>query len=227
MALDAATRAGLDYLALGDWHNWQVYDNGRLVMPGTPEQDNFDQVASGFVAHVTINEKGSPPHVEQVRVGQFQWHTFDFDYLNLEAARTLLQQAVASLSGQTDSSVIRVRVCGSATREVSLPTSQWLNDLLKPFPFSQLHDESSLALSSAELEHLKANHPILAQVLGDLDQIAAFTIGAKNENANAEQLSPKQVDELLGGAHIDKASLTAAHFELARQILLQKLQGGK
>lgn len=227
VALDAATRAGLDYLALGDWHNWQVYDNGRLVMPGTPEQDNFDQAASGFVAHVTINGKDSPPQIEQVRVGQFHWHTLDFDYLNLETARTLLQQAVASISGQTDSSVIRVRVRGSATREISLPTSQWLNDLLKPFPFSQLHDESSLALSSAELEHLKANHPILAQVLADLDQIAAFTIGAKNESAHTEQLSPKQVDELLENAHIEKARLTAAHFELARQMLLQKMQEAK
>lgn len=227
VALDAATRAGLDYLALGDWHNWQVYDSGRLVMPGTPEQDNFDQSSSGFVAHVAIDEKGAPPHVEQVRVGQFQWHAFDLDYLNLESARTLLQQTVASLSGQTDSCVIRVRIRGSATREVSLPMSKWLNELLKPFPISQLHDESSLALSPAELEHLKANHPILAQVLGDLDQIAAFTIGSKNENASAEQLSPTQVDHLLQEAHIAKSDLTAAHFELARQMLLQKLQDAK
>ena len=41
--LAAASRAGLDYLAVGHWHNWQIYDNGRLVMPGTPEPDNFDQ----------------------------------------------------------------------------------------------------------------------------------------------------------------------------------------
>jgi hypothetical protein len=138
-----------------------------------------------------------------------------------------LQQATASLSTQTDSSVIRVRVRGSATREVSMSTSQWLNKLLKPFSISQLHDESSLALSAAELEHLKSNHPILAQVLGDLDQIATFTIGAKNENATVEQLSPKQVDELLESAHIEKSSLTAAHFELARQMVLQKLQDAK
>jgi DNA repair exonuclease SbcCD nuclease subunit len=227
VALDAATRAGLDYLALGDWHNWQVYDDGRLVMPGTPEQDNFDQTASGFVAHVAISDKGAPPQIEQMRVGQFRWHTFDFDYLNLEAARSLLQQTAASLSGQTDSSVIRVRVRGSVTREISLPTSHWLNELLKPFPFSQLHDESSLALSPAELDHLKANHPILAQVLADLDQIAAFTLGARNENANAEQLSPKQADELLDNAHIEKTSLTPAHFELARQMLLQKMEDAK
>jgi DNA repair exonuclease SbcCD nuclease subunit len=227
VALDAATRAGLDYLALGDWHNWQVYDNGRLVMPGTPEQDSFEQTGAGFIAHVILGEKGSVPQVEQVPVGKFQWHTFDFDYLNFESARALLQQAVAGLSGKADSSVIRVRVRGSAAREVSLPTSQWLNELLKPFPISQLHDESSLSLSPAELEHLKANHPILAQVLGDLDQIAAFTIGLKNENATAEPLSPKQVDELLEAARIEKTNLTAAHFELARQMLLQKLQEAK
>lgn len=225
--LDAASRVGLDYLALGDWHNWQVYDGGRLVMPGTPEQDSFDQPASGFVADVVLGERGSPPQVEQTRVGQFRWHTLDFDYVNLEGARTLLQRVVTSLSGQMDSSVIRLRVRGSATREISLPTLQWLNELLNGFPISQLHDESSLSLTSAELEHLKANHPILAQVLGDLDQIAAFTTGSKNENGNAEQLSPKQVDQLLASAHIDKTGLTGAHFELARQMLLQKLQEAK
>src|SRR5438874_607499 len=42
----AASRAGLDYLAIGHWHEWQVYDNGRLVMPGTPECDAFEREES-------------------------------------------------------------------------------------------------------------------------------------------------------------------------------------
>jgi hypothetical protein len=44
IALEAASRAGLDYLAVGHWHNWLVgTDGGRIVMPGTPEPDQFDQ----------------------------------------------------------------------------------------------------------------------------------------------------------------------------------------
>jgi DNA repair exonuclease SbcCD nuclease subunit len=224
VALDAATRAGLDYLALGDWHNWQIYDQGRLVMPGTPEPDSFEQTASGFVACAVISDRAAPPRVEQVRVSHCQWHTFDFDYLNAEAARTLLEQAVAALEGTADSSVIRVRLRGSAAREDSLSTSQWLHERLKPFPLAQWHDESSLALSPAELEFLKANHPILAQVLADLDQIAAFTTGVPQENPGADPLSPAAADELLDRAHLDKTILMAAHFELARRMLLEKLQ---
>jgi DNA repair exonuclease SbcCD nuclease subunit len=224
ISLQAATRAGLDYLGVGHWHNWQVHDDGRLVMPGTPEQDSFEHSGGGFVAHVTLDEKGAPPQVQQVRVGTMHWQDFDFNFLDVESARTLLQAAVAELRGEPDSAVVRVRMQGSATREVLPPTRQWLTELLKPFPFSQLHDETSLALTPAELEHLKANHPILSQVLADLDQIAAFTVGVRNENAGADPLAPAQVDKLLSDARIDRTKLTAAHFERARQLLLQRFQ---
>jgi DNA repair exonuclease SbcCD nuclease subunit len=224
ISLQAATRAGLDYLGVGHWHNWQMHDNGRLVMPGTPEQDSFEHGGAGFVAHVTLSEKGASPQVQQVRVGRMRWRPFDFNFLDVESARALLQAAVAELQGEPDAAVIRVRMQGAATREVLQPARQWLTDLLKPFPFSQLHDDTSLALTPAELDHLKANHPILAQVLADLDQVAAFTVGVRNENAQTEPLTPGQVDSLLSDARIVRTKLTPAHFELARQLLLQKLQ---
>jgi DNA repair exonuclease SbcCD nuclease subunit len=224
ISLQAATRAGLDYLGVGHWHNWQVYDNGRLVMPGTPEQDSFEHVGGGFIAHVVLDRKETPPHVEQVRIGAMRWRALDFNFLNIESARAILQAAVAELKAEADAAVVRVCMQGSVTREVFGTTHAWLRELLKPFPFSQLHDETSLALAPAELEHLKANHPILAQVLGDLDQVAAFTVGVRNENATTEQLSPAQVDKLLDDARIDRTKLTAVHFELARQMLLQKFQ---
>ena len=61
IALNAASRAGVDYLAVGHWHNWQTYDNDRLVMPGTPEPDAFDQENSGCIALVEINGRGAAP----------------------------------------------------------------------------------------------------------------------------------------------------------------------
>jgi|SRR5579862_1368433 len=224
ISLQAATRAGLDYLGVGHWHNWQVYDNGRLVMPGTPEQDSFEHNGAGFIAHVVLIEKEAPPQLEQVRIGCMRWRDFDFNLLNVESARAILQAAVAELKAEVNTAVVRVRMQGSATREVLGPTREWLGELLKPFPLSQMHDETSLALTPAELDHLKSSHPILAQVLSDLDQVAAFTVGVRNENAAAESLAPVQVDKLLADARIDRSKLTAAHFELARQLLLQKLQ---
>src|SRR5436853_182870 len=53
IALDAASRAGLAYLAIGHWHNWLAdLDGGRIVMPGTPEPDRFDHERCGFVSLV-------------------------------------------------------------------------------------------------------------------------------------------------------------------------------
>src|SRR5258708_6300650 len=37
IAVNAASRAGLEYLALGHWHGHFALEGGRLVMPGTPE----------------------------------------------------------------------------------------------------------------------------------------------------------------------------------------------
>jgi len=82
--LTAASRAGLDYLAVGHWHNWQVYDSGRLVMPGTPEPDNFDHPESGFVACVEIRAHNIPPTVEKLFVATLRWEADEFDFVDAE-----------------------------------------------------------------------------------------------------------------------------------------------
>ena len=54
--------------------------------------------------------------------------------------------------------------------------------------------------------------------------MAALTIGTRNDSASAEPLSPTDKDRLLSEANIEPAALKAAHFDLARQLLLQNLQ---
>jgi DNA repair exonuclease SbcCD nuclease subunit len=227
IALNAASRAKLDFLAAGHWHNWLLSDDGRLLMPGTPETDEFDQTDSGFVALVEVNERGKPPQIEKLPIATLSWQTLDFDFLDVDNARRHLQAEMAKLNDRSKTSVVRVRVRGSAARDVLADTRRWLDELLKPFLFAQLQDESSLAFSPAELDFLKANHPILSQVLADLDQMSALTIGTRNDSVSAEPLSPADKDRLLGEAHIEASELKATHFELARQLLLQKLQEAK
>ena len=227
IALNAASRAKLDYLAVGHWHNWLLNVVGRLLMTGTPEQDEFDQTDSGYIALVEVSQRGSPPRIEKLPIAAFGWHTFDFDFLDVEAARQNLQTEIAKLIDRAKTSVARVRVRGTAAREVLTSTRRWLDDLLKPFPFAQLQDGSSLAFTPAELDFLKANHPILSQVLADLDQLAALTVGARNDSASAEPLSPTDKDRLLEESHIAQSDLKPTHFELARQLLLQNLQEAK
>lgn len=224
IALNAASRAGLDYLAVGHWHNWLLQDDGRLLMPGTPEPDEFDQTESGHVAFAEINQHGVAPIIEKLRVASLEWRVLDFDLLDVATAKEHLHAELTKLIGREKASVLRLRLSGSASRDVLMSTRQWIDDLLRPFPFAHLNDESGLALTATELEFVKTKHPILAQVLADLDQMAALTVGTRTDSASAESLAPADKDRLLAEAHIGQSELKPAHFEIARQLLLQNLQ---
>lgn len=72
IARDRAERAGLDYLALGDWHGrFQVSD--RTWYSGTPEPDRFRANETGCVLDVTIESPGATPHIEAIPVAAYRW----------------------------------------------------------------------------------------------------------------------------------------------------------
>lgn len=75
IATDAATRRGLNYLAIGDTHAWKVYppDAAPTVYPSTPEQTSFGETETGNVALVFFRRHGRSPKVRRERVGQWSW----------------------------------------------------------------------------------------------------------------------------------------------------------
>jgi DNA repair exonuclease SbcCD nuclease subunit len=96
IALNAATRSGLDYLALGHWHNSQVYNGGRMAMSGTPEPDQFGQTSSGNVMLVEISQRGEAPKLTTVPVFSLRWQELEFDILDFEATRQSLIASVGA-----------------------------------------------------------------------------------------------------------------------------------
>src|SRR5690606_13789875 len=62
IAQDRATRAGLAYLALGDWHGTKRI-NERTWYSGTPEQDRYKDNDSGNVLLVEIDTPHALPRV--------------------------------------------------------------------------------------------------------------------------------------------------------------------
>lgn len=66
-----AKDAGLDYLALGDWHGWTQFGD-RTIYPGTPEPDRFRD-ESGSAALVTIPDGDGAPEIVRCPVAQFSW----------------------------------------------------------------------------------------------------------------------------------------------------------
>lgn len=80
IAPDRARRAGLDYLALGDWHGAMAVDP-RTHYSGAPEQDRFKHDRPGTALLVDIAGAGAVPTVRPLPTGIFTWRTFDLHLL--------------------------------------------------------------------------------------------------------------------------------------------------
>ncbi|AMJ61145.1 metallophosphoesterase family protein [Bosea sp. PAMC 26642] len=92
IAPDRAARAGLDYLALGDWHG-QIRIDARSWYSGAPEQDRFKHDGPGRALLVALPGAGALPEVEPVETGSFDWRTLPLELLsNDDAAQVLAQQ---------------------------------------------------------------------------------------------------------------------------------------
>ena len=71
IAPDRAQTAGLDYLALGDWHG-QMRLGPRTAYSGTPEADGFRHTGRGACLAVSLSP-GALPVVNRIETGQFHW----------------------------------------------------------------------------------------------------------------------------------------------------------
>lgn len=76
IAPDRATRARLDYLALGDWHGARQID-ARTWYSGTPEPDRFRNNEAGLALRVQIDGPGASPVVTPLSVGQLRWQQWE------------------------------------------------------------------------------------------------------------------------------------------------------
>lgn len=72
IAPERARSAGLDYLALGDWHGVKQI-GPRVWYSGTPEPDGFLDNEPGFALLVTLDGPAAPPRVQRCPTGEFRW----------------------------------------------------------------------------------------------------------------------------------------------------------
>lgn len=68
---DRARSAGLDYLALGDWHGYLPVGD-RTAYSGTPEIDRFGRDEPGACIAVEVRQ-GDAPTLERVETGRYRW----------------------------------------------------------------------------------------------------------------------------------------------------------
>jgi DNA repair exonuclease SbcCD nuclease subunit len=73
-----AERAGLAWLALGDWHHTRRI-NERTCYAGTPEPDRHDSQSVGTALLVSVDGPRATPQVTETIVGTFRWHSIACD----------------------------------------------------------------------------------------------------------------------------------------------------
>jgi hypothetical protein len=110
IARDCAARAGLDYLALGDWHGLRQID-ARTWYSGTPEPDRFPDNDPGFVLAVTL-DGNEPPAVEKIASAQFKWARMESAIRDL-AALEALEPAILRLHPRMDRVLLKLDLKGS------------------------------------------------------------------------------------------------------------------
>lgn len=97
IAPDRAETAGLDYLALGDWHG-QIRIGPRTWYCGTPEPDRFKHDAPGRALAVSIAGPGATPEVAPVETGTFSWRRIRLALLPAEDPRARLDAALPAMA---------------------------------------------------------------------------------------------------------------------------------
>lgn len=82
---DRATSAGLDYLALGDWHGYLPVGD-RTAYSGTPEIDRFGRDEPGACIAVEARQ-GDTPIAERVETGRYRWLSRRWEVASAEDLR--------------------------------------------------------------------------------------------------------------------------------------------
>jgi DNA repair exonuclease SbcCD nuclease subunit len=195
IADDRAQTAGLDYLALGDWHSAQEVAP-RTWYAGTPEPDNFDQ-DSGSVLIVDIPGPGETPVVERVSVSRYHWHKLSVNLQSPDAAQQL-KAAVAQLCEPLSRAVIDISLTGAISLadrnavEQELARVQAACQVLRGH-YDQLLEEPT----EADLDDL-GRHGFIATVVSRLRMLEANHGGADSTYARGA-LRRLYVEHVIGG----------------------------
>lgn len=112
IAADRELRAGLDYLALGDWHGTRSI-TANTWYAGTPEPDRFPDNDPGNVLFVTV-EGGGKVSVEKVHSSHFTWAKMD---ARLQSGYDLagVDRAISRLSDLPRNLLVKLHLAGSVS----------------------------------------------------------------------------------------------------------------
>ena len=120
-------RTGIQYLALGHWHNTRIFKTStgtdRLAYSGTHEQTNYDEDDTGQCLLVQIDGKTDAPKIEPIKTGQLTWVSSKFE-LKDSSSLIELRDYFKSIKGID---LVRLVLHG----ELPLESKEELDDILE------------------------------------------------------------------------------------------------
>ena len=137
---DRAKSAGLDYLALGDWHGYLTVGD-RTAYSGTPETDRFGREEPGACIAVNLRSEEAP-QLRRVDTGRFRWISRRWNVAN-EAE---LETEIAALRSESRLSdvLLSLNLMGVASLSDRVSMTKILKDRLA-------HELRHLDLDTEEL----------------------------------------------------------------------------
>ena len=112
--LDAPSRYGLDYVALGHWHSYQTYadkdGDKHMAYCGAHETTKFGKQNSGKVVLVKIAKRGATPILKPIPTGNLDWQTWE-ETIRQPGGLKVLAKKLDTVS-QPKSTLLRIRLKG-------------------------------------------------------------------------------------------------------------------
>ena len=154
--IDRARSAGLDYLALGDWHGFMKLSD-RTFYSGSPERDRFKHQGRGICLAVTISGPGAVPQINEVGTGRFDWSEIGLHLTpEQDAAQAFAAVIPESGAGRRDM-LLRMLASGWIRLPQRMALETTIEHALPEFAHFEFSDSELMTESVAE----------------DLDEIAA------------------------------------------------------
>ncbi|MGD9827642.1 MAG: exonuclease SbcCD subunit D [Hyphomicrobiaceae bacterium] len=170
IAQDRPERAGLAYLALGDWHGARQI-GPRVWYSGTPEPDRYVRNEPGHALVVRLASPSAAPEVERVATAEFHWsqRAVQLDSLaDIEAVAV----EVAALGAASRSHLLALELAG----QLSLAEHSALEARLEALAaelFWLEHDAADLHVAADGADEAMIGGGVIGEVAARLRAVAA------------------------------------------------------
>lgn len=150
IAPDRAHRAGLAYLALGDWHG-AVEVDPRTRYSGAPEPDRFKHNHPGKALLVSIAASSALPDVTPLATASFAWRTLELHLLDRDDPGPVLQTLLPEARHRRQT-LARVKATGRSRLPARTALTQAIGNATPDFAFLELDDAG--LITECEMEDL-------------------------------------------------------------------------